>query len=66
VGFTDLVDHAGVEKNTLGQSGFAGVNVSGDTDVAVALKGSLAIGIVYVIGRSVWKVSVMIESEWFG
>ena len=66
VGFTDLVNHAGVEKNTLGQSSFAGVNVSGDTDVAVALKGSLAIGIVYVIGHSVWKVSVMIESEWFG
>ncbi|MCD8063258.1 MAG: hypothetical protein LUE18_01055 [Akkermansia sp.] len=66
MGFTDLVDHAGVEKNTLGQSSFAGVNVSGDTDIAVALKGSLAIGIVYVIGHSVWKVSVMIESEWFG
>jgi len=60
VGFTNLVNHAGVEKDTLGQRGFAGVNVSGNTDIAVTLKGSLAI---YVIGHSVWKVSVVIESE---
>ena len=63
VGFTNLVNHAGVEKDTLGQRGFAGVNVSGNTDIAVTLKGSLAIGIIYVIGHSVWKVSVVIESE---
>ena len=60
---TQLVVYAGVEKNTLGQRGFAGVNVSGNTDIAVTLKGSLAIGIIYVIGHSVWKVSVVIESE---
>ncbi len=63
MGFTNLVNHAGVEKDTLGQRGFAGVNVSGNTDIAVTLKGSLAIGIIYVIGHSVWKVSVVIESE---
>ena len=63
VHFADLVDHACVEEDALGQGGFAGVNVSGDTDVAVPLKRSLAIGIVYVIGHSVWEISVMIESE---
>ena len=63
MGFTNLVNHAGVEKDTLGQRGFAGVNVSGNTDIAVTLKGSLAIRIIYVIGHSVWKVSVVIESE---
>ena len=55
MGFTNLVNHAGVEKETLGQRGFAGVNVSGNTDIAVTLKGSLAIRIIYVIGHSVWK-----------
>jgi hypothetical protein len=40
--FTDFVVHAGVEKNTLGGGGFAGVNVGRNTDVAVALNGGIA------------------------
>ncbi len=39
--FTDLVVHTGVEQDTLGRGGFTRVNVSRDTDIAVALNGSL-------------------------
>jgi hypothetical protein len=42
VHFTNFVIHAGVEKYALGRSGFTGVNVSRDTDIAVALNGSMA------------------------
>jgi hypothetical protein len=35
----DLVDHAGVEKHTLGERCFARVNVGADPDVAGALSG---------------------------
>jgi hypothetical protein len=38
VHFTNLVVHAGVEKNALGGGGLAGVDVGGNTDVAVPLK----------------------------
>jgi hypothetical protein len=34
--------HTGVVQDTLGGRGFTGVDVSGDTDIAVALNGSLA------------------------
>ena len=43
VGLADLVDHAGVEKDALGKRGFATVDVSRDTEVAVALKRGLAV-----------------------
>ena len=36
--FADLVDHAGVEKNALGERGLAGVDVRGDADVARPLE----------------------------
>jgi hypothetical protein len=42
VHFTDLVVHAGVEQDALGGGGFTSVDVSGDTDIAVALNGGLA------------------------
>ena len=42
VHFTDLVVHTGVEQDALGGGGLAGVDVRGDTDVAVALDGGLA------------------------
>ena len=35
--FTQLVGHAGVEKNALGRGGLASVNVGRDTDIAVAV-----------------------------
>ena len=38
VHFTDLVDHAGVKKNALGQRRLARVNVSGNADVARPLE----------------------------
>jgi hypothetical protein len=37
--FTDLVVNTGVKQNTLGSGGLTGVNVSGDTDITVALNG---------------------------
>jgi hypothetical protein len=40
--FTDLVVHTGVKKNALGGGSFTGVDVSGNTDVAVALNGGMA------------------------
>jgi len=39
--FTDLVVHTGVEQDPLGRGGLAGVDVSGNTDVTVALNGGL-------------------------
>jgi hypothetical protein len=39
---TELMAHAGVEEDTLGRSRLAGVDVSGDTDIAVTLDGCLA------------------------
>ena len=41
--FADLVDHAGVKKDTLGQRGLACINVSGDTDVPRLFKGVCAV-----------------------
>jgi hypothetical protein len=41
VHFTDLVVHTGVEQDALGRR-LAGVDVSANTDIAVALDGSLA------------------------
>ncbi|ABA49010.1 hypothetical protein BURPS1710b_3780 [Burkholderia pseudomallei 1710b] len=41
VNFTDLVVHAGVKQNALGRRRLAGVDVSANTDVAVALDRSL-------------------------
>ena len=40
---TDLVDHAGVKKNALGQRRLAGINVRGDADVARPLERELAV-----------------------
>ncbi|CDJ79006.1 Hypothetical protein SMB2099_4392 [Serratia marcescens SMB2099] len=37
--FTDFVVYTGVEQNTFGSGGFTGVDVSTDTDVAVACNG---------------------------
>jgi hypothetical protein len=42
VHFTNFVVHAGIKKNTFGGSGFASVNVRRNTDIAVALNGSIA------------------------
>ncbi|MNS70698.1 hypothetical protein D3C72_1040450 [compost metagenome] len=42
VHFAELVGHARVEQDTFGGGGLAGVDVRGDTDVAVALDGGLA------------------------
>ena len=53
VGLADLVDHAGVEQNALGKRGLAAVNVSGDTEVAVALKRCLAVRAAIVISHIV-------------
>ncbi len=41
--FTDLVDHAGVKKNALGQRRLAGVDVRGNADVARPLERELAV-----------------------
>ena len=38
VHFTDLMNHAGVEKYALGQGGLTGVNVRADPDIAGALQ----------------------------
>src|SRR5690606_18096071 len=46
VHFTDLVVHAGVEEDALGRGGLAGVDVSRDTDIAVALDRGLACHVV--------------------
>ncbi len=42
VNFTDLVGHAGVEQDAFGGGGFAGIDVSANADIPVALDGSLA------------------------
>jgi hypothetical protein len=42
VHFTNFVVHAGIKKNALGRCGFTGVNVSRDTNIAVALNGGIA------------------------
>jgi len=39
---TDFVVHAGVKQDTLGRGGFAGVDVRGNTNIAIALDGCLA------------------------
>ena len=41
VNFTDLVVHAGVKQDALGGGGLTGVNVSRDTNIAIALNGVL-------------------------
>ena len=53
VGLADLVDHASIEQDTLGKRGLAAVNVSGDTEVTVALKRSLAVRAAKVISHKV-------------
>ena len=50
VHLADLVDHAGVKKNALGQSGLAGVDVRADADVARALERERAVGRIRVRG----------------
>ena len=40
--FTQLVSHAGVKQNALGGSGFTGIDVSGNTNITVALDRGLA------------------------
>jgi len=40
--FTNLVVNPGVEQYTFGGGGFTGVDVSGNTDIAIALNGGLA------------------------
>jgi hypothetical protein len=40
--FANFVAHAGVKQNTLGRGSFAGVNVRGNTDVAVVFNGCSA------------------------
>jgi len=40
--FTDLVVHTGVKQYALSRGGLTSVNVSGNTDIAVALNGGLA------------------------
>jgi len=42
VHFTNFVIDAGVEQDALSRCGFASVDMSRDTDVAVALNGGLA------------------------
>jgi hypothetical protein len=42
VHFTDLVVHARVEQDALGGRRFTGVDVIGNTDVALALNGGIA------------------------
>ena len=42
VNFTDLVVHAGVEQDALGRRRFAGIDVSANTDITVALDRCLA------------------------
>ena len=42
VHFSDLVVHTGLEQNPLGSGCLAGVNMSGNTNVAVALNGGMA------------------------
>ncbi|WP_226858108.1 hypothetical protein [Diaphorobacter aerolatus] len=39
--FTQLVGHAGIEQDTLGGSGLAGVDVRGNANIAIALDGVL-------------------------
>jgi hypothetical protein len=39
---TDFVRYAGVEQNTLRRGGFPRVDVSGNTDISVALNGRSA------------------------
>lgn len=51
--FTDFVVYTGVKQNTLGSSGLTGVDVSGDTDVTVALNGVfLATAYTLIIGKA--------------
>ena len=50
VHLADLVDHAGVEKNAFGGGRLAGVDMSGDADVACALQREGAVGGVRVRG----------------
>jgi hypothetical protein len=42
VNFTDFVIHACVKKHALSRGCFTGINVSRDTDIAVALNGGMA------------------------
>ena len=50
VHLADLVDHAGVKKDTLGQRGLARVDVRADADVARALERERAVGRIRIRG----------------
>ena len=58
VHFTDLVDHACIEKNTLGEGSFARVDVGGDANVACALERKRAVRRVWVrgVGRGCHRI----------
>ena len=51
VRFTNLVNHTRVKQDTFGKGRLAGVNVCGDTDVAVTLQRALAVGAVDIVGH---------------
>ena len=57
VNFTNLMVHAGIEQNALGRRRFAGVDVSADTDVTVALDRCLASHFESFIGSTRWLVA---------
>jgi hypothetical protein len=40
--FTDFVIHTGIKQNAFCSRGFTCIDVSGDTDIAIALNGGLA------------------------
>jgi hypothetical protein len=42
VNLTDFVIHAGIEKNAFGGGGLAGIDMSADTNIPIAVDGSLA------------------------
>ncbi len=46
----DLVDHAGVKENALGERGLAGVDVRGNTDVARPLERERSVRRIRIIG----------------
>ena len=48
--FADLVDHARVKENALGERGLARVDVRGDPDIAGPLERERALGRIRIIG----------------
>ena len=54
--FTDPVNHAGVEQDTLGQRGLSGIDVRGNPNVARALQHILPVGAVQILGHQRWLV----------